>query len=276
LGHTVINENDTILIDRPRLHFTGNVSVKDDATNGETDVEILGTEDHVYDTYAEAIADIDDIGEGESVYVKEGSSDDLKDRVENIESSLSGKQDKTDNGIKTTAKTVVGAINELLNNLTSKQNKEDSTLTTTAKTIVGAIDEVNDKAEDNADAISRINSDLTDIKTGNVTWNTTNKTSGTAILTKIGRICQLTLDQVSYSSLTHGTTIFTVPDEFKPANRAWIPIVQVSDTLSPTSDWTTFPVALETNGNAIIYSTSGSARARLASAKATITYISAS
>lgn len=95
LGHTVINENDTILIDRPRLHFTGNVSVKDDATNGEIDVEILGTEDHV------------------------------KDRVENIESSLSGKQDKTDNGIKTTAKTVVGAINELLNKFTNYFTKTE-------------------------------------------------------------------------------------------------------------------------------------------------------
>ncbi len=121
-----------------------------------------------------------------------------------------------------------------------------------------------------------INTDLSDIKTGNVTWNTTNKTSGTATLIKIGRICQLTLDNVTYSSLTHATTIFTVPDEFKPVSRVWLPIIQVSTTLSPTSDWTTFPVALEPNGNAIIYSTSGSVSARLTSAKATITYISAS
>lgn len=49
------------------------------------------------------------------------------------------KQDKEDNTLLTTVKTIVGAINELF---TSKQDKEDNTLATTAKTIVGAINEL--------------------------------------------------------------------------------------------------------------------------------------
>ncbi len=56
------------------------------------------------------------------------------------------KQDKTDNSLETTNKTVSGAINELYNEtgvlFDVKQNKEDSTLKTVSKTIVGAINEV--------------------------------------------------------------------------------------------------------------------------------------
>lgn len=49
------------------------------------------------------------------------------------------KQDKTDNLLNTTNKTVVGAINELN---TNKQNITDNTLETTSKEIVGAINEI--------------------------------------------------------------------------------------------------------------------------------------
>ena len=50
------------------------------------------------------------------------------------------KQNITDNNLATTAKTIVGAINELNND---KQNITDNSLTTTSKTVVGAINEIN-------------------------------------------------------------------------------------------------------------------------------------
>lgn len=49
-------------------------------------------------------------------------------------------QVKTDNNLQTTAKTVVGAINEVNSN---KQNSTDNSLATTSKTVVGAINELN-------------------------------------------------------------------------------------------------------------------------------------
>lgn len=60
-----------------------------------------------------------------------------------IEQIKSDKQDKTDNSLTTTSKTVVGAINEVNSGLGNKQDKSDNTLTTTSKTIVGAINEIN-------------------------------------------------------------------------------------------------------------------------------------
>lgn len=80
---------------------------------------------------------------------------------------LDTKQDKTDNNLQTTSKSVIGAINELKSNVstitddirdlfTQKQDKFDPFLQTTSKTVVGAINELNtDKADttyvDNAD-----------------------------------------------------------------------------------------------------------------------------
>lgn len=59
---------------------------------------------------------------------------------------LDTKQDKTDNNLDTTAKTIVGAINEVANDVAGKQNSTDNSLDTTSKTIVGAINEVNELA----------------------------------------------------------------------------------------------------------------------------------
>lgn len=69
-------------------------------------------------------------------------------RAEGVEASLeSTKQDKTDNSLNTTDKTVVGAINELKTTTdtlnTNKQNITDNSLTTTNKTIPTAINEIN-------------------------------------------------------------------------------------------------------------------------------------
>lgn len=94
--------------------------------------------------------------------------------LNNIENGVSsvdaGKQDKTDNALATTDKTVVGAINEIHNKvgsgqgadlsnyydkasidtkLSEKQSVEDSNLQTTSKNIVGAINEVNSKVGTN-------------------------------------------------------------------------------------------------------------------------------
>ena len=56
---------------------------------------------------------------------------------------LSNYQMKSDNTLTTTAKTIVGGINEIVSELpTTYQTKTDNTLETTAKTLVGAINEL--------------------------------------------------------------------------------------------------------------------------------------
>lgn len=64
---------------------------------------------------------------------------------------LPDKQDKTDNALNTTSKTIVGAINELE---VGKQNASDNSLDTTSKSVVGAINEVNTAVGVNATAIA--------------------------------------------------------------------------------------------------------------------------
>ena len=63
------------------------------------------------------------------------------DKLENT------KQDKTDDGLKTSGKTIVGGINELKRNIdtltSDKQDKNDSSLKTSVKTVVGGINELN-------------------------------------------------------------------------------------------------------------------------------------
>lgn len=64
----------------------------------------------------------------------------------NVKNLSDNKQDKTDNTLATTNKTVVGGINEcntnILNLTNNKQNKTDGALKTEDKTIVGSINEV--------------------------------------------------------------------------------------------------------------------------------------
>ena len=71
---------------------------------------------------------------------------------------MKSKQDKEDSALETTSKTIVGAINEVVDNtytkteldttLATKQNKTDNSLHTTSKTVVGAINEVKSAADD--------------------------------------------------------------------------------------------------------------------------------
>lgn len=78
-----------------------------------------------------------------------GAINGLNEEVQALETN---KQDATDENLETTAKTVVGAINEVNGEVqaleTDKQDKTDQSLETTAKTVVGAINEVNTAAED--------------------------------------------------------------------------------------------------------------------------------
>lgn len=83
-----------------------------------------------------------------------GFIEELQDEIDTINDTLLLKQDKTDNTLSTTDKTVVGAINEVKtgvdNNATAiatKQDKSDNTLTTTTKTVVGAINELDAKVD---------------------------------------------------------------------------------------------------------------------------------
>lgn len=76
-----------------------------------------GNDDHVYDTKADMLADLANVGDGDIMYTKEETPDSLAERVSALETD---KQDKTDNSLATTAKTVVGAINEVNTNLGSK------------------------------------------------------------------------------------------------------------------------------------------------------------
>lgn len=68
--------------------------------NGTTREQYGGGNEKVYDTYAEAIADLANIAEGQTVFVKEGSNDDLAQRVDDL---------ATDLGDKSTASAVSGA-----------------------------------------------------------------------------------------------------------------------------------------------------------------------
>lgn len=91
LGHS-IKDTTTTFTDRANLKFTGSVAVTDDSTNDTTEIEILGTQDHVYSTKAEMNADLANVGEGETMYTLEDSSA-LVTRVENIETDIANIQD---------------------------------------------------------------------------------------------------------------------------------------------------------------------------------------
>ena len=76
----------------------------------------------------------------------------LTTKVNTNTTNISNKQDKTDNSLATTNKTIVGGINELktsLDNLDTeldkKQDKSDNSLKTTTKTVVGGINELDSK-----------------------------------------------------------------------------------------------------------------------------------
>ena len=62
--------------------------------------------------------------------------------INELDSEVAGKQEATDNNLTTSDKTVVGAINEIAGEVANKQNSTDNNLVTTAKTIVGAINEL--------------------------------------------------------------------------------------------------------------------------------------
>ena len=76
----------------------------------------------------------------------------VNNNTSDITNLKNNKQDKTDNNLATTSKTVVGGINELktsLDNLDTeldkKQDKSDNSLKTTTKTVVGGINELDSK-----------------------------------------------------------------------------------------------------------------------------------
>jgi hypothetical protein len=75
------------------------------------------------------------------------------------EIDISSKQDKTDNSLSTTNKTITGAINELKTkvdgiDISGKQNATDNSLSTTNKTIVGAINELFQNANNGKELIA--------------------------------------------------------------------------------------------------------------------------
>lgn len=61
---------------------------------------------------------------------------------EEARNGLGDKQNKNDSRLRTTAKEIVGAINEVFAGLGDKQNKRDTDLSTVSKNIVGAINEI--------------------------------------------------------------------------------------------------------------------------------------
>ncbi|WP_168105295.1 hypothetical protein, partial [Spiroplasma platyhelix] len=116
-------------------------------------------------------------------------------------SQINSKQDKTDNGLNTTTKTVVGAINELNtskvndidftsfqesvlqyqnitnNSLNNKQDKTDANLTTVDITIVGAINEVKSNSDKQTTTIEQ--------NTTNINQNTVNINQNTNDINQI-------------------------------------------------------------------------------------------
>ena len=73
------------------------------------------------------------------------SSIKILEEINKAKVDVSNKQDKTDNNLSTTNKTITGAINELK---TNKQDKTDNNLSTTNKTIIGAINELKTKVDE--------------------------------------------------------------------------------------------------------------------------------
>ena len=115
--------------------------------------------------------------------------------------------------------------------------------------------------------------------TNRIVWNETNKTAGWATLYKVGRIAQLVLNDVDYSTILSHDIILTVPEEFKPISMvrtAFYMPPAASDILSINKDWTCLSGGLTENGNLEIYSTSRGSEARLNAGKCSITYITKS
>ncbi|MBE6069984.1 MAG: hypothetical protein E7211_20175, partial [Clostridium lundense] len=56
--------------------------------NGTTREQYGGGNEKVYDTYAEAVADLANIAEGQTVFVKEGNAYEISQRVEDLETNL--------------------------------------------------------------------------------------------------------------------------------------------------------------------------------------------
>ena len=79
-----------------------------------------------------------------TIDIQRGLIQENKNAIDNVERT---KQNKTDNGLKTRVKAVVGGINELKGNIdtltSDKQDKTDNSLQTSVKTVVGGINEVN-------------------------------------------------------------------------------------------------------------------------------------
>ena len=78
--NTIPNANGQILLDED----THSILV-DDGTNRE---QYGGGNEKVYDTYAQATADLANISDGQTVFVKEGSNNSLTERVNDLEDDL--------------------------------------------------------------------------------------------------------------------------------------------------------------------------------------------
>ncbi|MEG1582243.1 MAG: hypothetical protein RR334_03740, partial [Clostridia bacterium] len=149
----------------PKLIININ-NIKKDATTGVSKViSLITSQTCSLNVLESSILDEDPPIEPTEVNLINGDINDLyikynKNTVD-INALQNTKQDKVDNTLSTTSKSVVGAINELLLN---KQDKTDNTLATLSKSVVGAINEVNSNSNTNATNIETISADLAYLK----------------------------------------------------------------------------------------------------------------
>ncbi|MBE4704127.1 hypothetical protein [Spiroplasma platyhelix] len=282
-----VNDTQTTNINQNTTNISQNTNdinqIKTDYVKGsdlgnQLDIKQNKTDDGLnttIKTVVGAINEIKSVNDTQTTNINQNTADITEIKTDYVKSSdlgneLDTKQDKTDDGLNTTDKTVVGAINEIKsvndtqttninqnttnisqntndinqiktdyvkssdlgNELDTKQDKTDNELNTTNKTVVGAINEIKS---------------VNDTQTTNINQNTTNITQNT------NDINQIKTDYVKSSDL--GNELDTKQDktdnELNTTNKTVVgainEIKSVNDTQTTNINQNTTNISQNTN-----------------------------
>ncbi|UJB29385.1 hypothetical protein [Spiroplasma platyhelix] len=275
-----VNDTQTTNINQNTTNISQNTNdinqIKTDYVKGsdlgnQLDIKQNKTDDGLnttIKTVVGAINEIKSVNDTQTTNINQNTADITEIKTDYVKSSdlgneLDTKQDKTDDGLNTTDKTVVGAINEIKsvndtqttninqntaditeiktdyvkgsdlgNQLDIKQNKTDDGLNTTDKTVVGAINEIKS---------------VNDTQTTNINQNTTNISQNT------NDINQIKTDYVKSSDL--GNELDTKQDktdnELNTTNKTVVgainEIKSVNDTQTTNINQNTTNITQNTN-----------------------------